>query len=142
MKHSLLVAFALCAICAFSASLSYTRAQDLASSRDSIRTKDPLRAPAYPLVAVDPYFSVWSNTDNLADSFPVHWTGRGNALTSRVALDGKAYRLMGVPQVDGALPDAMRQTQVAVRATNTAYTFEDAGVEISLVFTNPNLPDD
>lgn len=142
MKHSLLVAFALCAICAFSASLSYTRAQDLASSRDSIRTKDPLRAPAYPLVAVDPYFSVWSNTDNLADSFPVHWTGRVNALTSLVSIDGKAYRLMGVPQVDGALPDAMRQTQVAVRATNTAYTFEDAGVEISLVFTNPNLPDD
>ena len=36
----------------------------------------------------------------------------------------------------------MKQKSVAVRATNTTYVFEDAGVEITLTFTNPNLPDD
>ncbi len=108
----------------------------------SVQAKDPLRAPCVPLIANDPYFSVWSNTDQLADSFPVHWTGIINALTSYVRIDGKAYRLMGNPtgldQEVGKLP----QTDVAVRATNTTYTFNGAGVELKLRFTNPNLPDD
>ncbi len=104
--------------------------------------KDPLRAPAVPLIAVDPYFSVWSNTDKLADSFPVHWTGHINALTSYVRVDGENFRLMGNPIqfVDAA--KAMNQTNVAILPTTTTYTFQDAGVEINLVFTNPNLPDD
>ncbi|MBP5620575.1 MAG: DUF4964 domain-containing protein, partial [Thermoguttaceae bacterium] len=93
-----------------------------ALNASSVQAKDPLRAPCVPLVANDPYFSVWSNTDQLADSFPVHWTGTINALTSYVRIDGRAYRLMGYPtgldQEVGKLP----QTDVAVRATNTTYT--------------------
>ena len=30
--------------------------------------KNELRAPAYPLVTIDPYTSAWSTTDNLYDS--------------------------------------------------------------------------
>ena len=34
-----------------------------------------LRAPAYPLVTIDPYTSAWSMTDNLYDGPVRHWTG-------------------------------------------------------------------
>lgn len=103
------------------------------------KAADPLRAPAVPLIAQDPYFSVWSNTDKLADSFPVHWTGTVNALVSFIRVDGRAFRVMGAP-IAGA--PAMRQTDLTIRPTNTIYKFEDAGVELTLTFTNPNLPDD
>jgi len=33
-----------------------------------------LRAPAYPLVTVDPYFNAWSCTNNLYDDQVRHWT--------------------------------------------------------------------
>ncbi len=103
---------------------------------------DQLRPPAYPLVACDPYFSVWSFTDQLAESFPVHWTGNIHALTCFARIDGQKLRLMGNPVEYYNSARAMRQTEVQVRATNTTYTFDDLGVEIKLQFTNPNLPDD
>ena len=109
---------------------------------DATRAADPLRAPAYPLIANDPYFSVWSFSDRLTDSFPVHWTGKINALVSLARVDGRNFRIMGTPAIDGQSPEPMTQKSVTVRATNTTYVFEDAGVEITLTFTNPNLPDD
>ena len=108
----------------------------------TVRAIDPLRAPCVPLVARDPYFSVWSNTNGLADSFPVHWTGTINALTSFVRVDGKNYRLMGKPDDLDQDVAKLPQTDLAVRATTTTYTFEGSGVKIALRFTNPNLPDD
>ena len=113
-----------------------------AFAANDARANDPLRAPAYPLIANDPYFSVWSNTDQLAESFPVHWTGKINALTSFIRIDGQKLRIMGNPVEYYHDARAMRQVDVKVRATNTTYVFNDMGVELKLTFTNPNLPDD
>lgn len=38
--------------------------------------KNELRAPAYPLVTIDPYTSAWSTTDNLYDSPVKHGQAR------------------------------------------------------------------
>ena len=54
-----------------------------------------LRPPAVPLVTHDPYFSVWSVSDALADDQTRHWTGTVQSLYSAVRVDGKPYQADG-----------------------------------------------
>jgi hypothetical protein len=98
-----------------------------------------LRPPAVPLVVHDPYFSIWSFSDRLADDWPRHWTGAVHALCGMARVDGKAFRLMGMELRD--LP-AMRQAALRVLPTRTIYEFEDAGVAVKLTFMTPVLPHD
>ncbi|WP_423130287.1 glutaminase family protein [Gaoshiqia sp. Z1-71] len=54
-----------------------------------------LRAPAYPLVTIDPYTSAWSMTDQLYDQPVKHWTGKTHSLIGALRVDGQVYRFMG-----------------------------------------------
>jgi hypothetical protein len=96
-----------------------------------------LRPPAVPLVACDPYFSIWSEADKLTDKATTHWTGKPNRLTGLVRVDGKAFRILG----EGTLPP-LPQTSVEVLPTRTLCTFEGAGVKLTLTFLTPALPED
>ncbi len=98
-----------------------------------------LRPPAVPLVACDPYFSIWSQADKLTDVETTHWTGKSHRLVSRVAIDGQIFRTMGN---DPATAPALSQTGVEVLPTRTIYTFEGSGVRLNLTFTTPALPED
>ena len=95
--------------------------------------------PAVPLVAVDPYFSIWSQADRLTDRDTMHWTGKPHRLTSLVRIDGKAFRVMGASPTN--VP-ALEQKSLTVLPTRTIYTFAGAGVELTLTFMTPALPDD
>jgi hypothetical protein len=53
------------------------------------------KAPAYPLVTHDPYFSIWSFTDKLNESTTRHWTGKDNSLLGMLSVDGTIYKFLG-----------------------------------------------
>jgi len=97
------------------------------------------RAPATPLITHDPYFSIWSNTDELTASSTRHWTGSPQPITGLVRIDGKPYRFMGHDPLE--VP-AMQQTSRAVTPTHTRYAFQAAGVTLQLVFFTPTILSD
>ena len=98
-----------------------------------------LRPPAVPLVAHDPYFSIWSMSDHLTDQATKHWTGKVQSLSSLIRVDGNVFRLMGIePRRTPALP----QTSLEVQPTRTTYQFQGAGVRVELEFLTPALPQD
>ena len=99
----------------------------------------PFRPPAVPLVANDPYFSIWSFDDKLTDGPTRHWTGRPHPIRSRVYVDGKPYRLTAGYDKD---TPPMPQTSVRVLPTRTIYTFATGAVRVTLTFTTPALPED
>ena len=54
-----------------------------------------MRAPAYPLVTIDPFTCAWSAADNLYDAPVTHWTGAEHHLLGAVTVDGESYRFLG-----------------------------------------------
>ena len=99
-----------------------------------------MRAPAYPLITVDPYFSVWSTSNNLTDSDIKTWYSKTCFLIGKAEIDGKGYMFMG-SAADMKLPP-MAQTDVTVKSFSTVYTFETAGVRLKAEFFTPVLPTD
>ena len=95
------------------------------------------RPPAVPLVTHDPYFSLWSMADHLTDEPTKHWTGTIQSLASLARIDGKIYRIMGTEPRHSPV---LTQRSLEVLPTRTTYTFEGAGVQITLTFLNPTLP--
>ncbi len=94
------------------------------------------RAPSVPLVAHDPYFSIWSPANKLNDSETVHWTGKNQPLHSILRVDGKAYRVMGSQPSE---LEPLRQTELKILPTRTIYSFQNGQVALEMTFTTPAL---
>lgn len=63
-----------------------------------ITLQTEVRPSATPLITVDPYFSVWSFSDNLNSSATVHWTGKESPLAGFARVDGKLWRVLGIEE--------------------------------------------
>ncbi|MCG8308229.1 MAG: DUF4965 domain-containing protein [Cytophagales bacterium] len=69
------------------------------TTEKKIEAGQEFRAPAYPLITIDPYTSTWSTTDQLFDSPVKHWTGRKHSLIGAIRVDGKTYRFLGKEEI-------------------------------------------
>lgn len=67
----------------------------MASCQNAVTPVNELRAPAYPLVTIDPYISAWSASDLLNGKVVTHWTGKAFPLDGFITVDGQEYRFMG-----------------------------------------------
>lgn len=104
------------------------------------------RAPAYPLLTVDPYLNVWSFSDRLTDDVPRHWTGQRQFMTGVLTVDKKFYRFMGKVMPDNSRictePETLNQVSVEVLPLTTRYIFENDLVTLTVEFMTPLLLDD
>ena len=71
--------------------------QQKASSIKYVTTA--MRAPAYPLITIDPYTSAWSSSDQLFNGEVTHWTGKTHGLIGAIRVDGQVYRFLGKESV-------------------------------------------
>jgi Domain of unknown function (DUF4965)/Domain of unknown function (DUF5127)/Domain of unknown function (DUF1793)/Domain of unknown function (DUF4964) len=98
-----------------------------------------LRAPATPLVAHDPYFSIWSDSDQLTGGPTRHWTGARQQFNGVIRIDGQSYRFLGDDR--NAIP-ALEETQRKITPTHTIVTLQNSKVELKISFLTPAFPDD
>lgn len=102
----------------------------------------PLRPPAAPLIAHDPYFSVWSTADRLNQEVTKHWTGTDQPITGLIRVDGKVLRFLGGAARWTAQVPLLQQKSQRLTPTRTLYTFAGEGIELDLTFLTPALAGD
>ncbi|MEE1137161.1 MAG: DUF4965 domain-containing protein [Acutalibacteraceae bacterium] len=97
-----------------------------------------LRAPAVPLITVDPYFSVWSSDTTLNVSNTEHWTGKSNSIIGTVIVDGSRYLFLGYHRDYHKI----NQVSLDIDALSTTAVFENEQIRLKAVFTSPVIADD
>ncbi len=100
--------------------------------------KMKLRAPAVPLITIDPYFSVWSSDETLNFSETEHWTGKSNSIIGTVCIDGEELLFLGYHRDI----KKMKQISLDIDALSTTAVFENDKITLTAKFLSPLIPDD
>ncbi|MBQ6182442.1 MAG: DUF4965 domain-containing protein [Clostridia bacterium] len=95
------------------------------------------RIPAVPLITCDPFFSVWSFGDKLAESTR-HWTGRPAGLRGYIVFGGKKFVFMG----EAGESETLKQTMMRFSAHTTEYFFEQPEYALKVGFFTPYFFDE
>lgn len=95
------------------------------------------RIPAFPLITHDPMFSIWSMGDVPTADDTAHWSGIKKKIRGVITVDGIKYRFLGRPTCQ-----TMPLIASKVTPLSTQYTFQAAGVQLTVRFTSPLLLDD
>lgn len=81
-----------------------------------------LRAPAYPLITIDPYVSTWMPADRLYDETAIHWTETDMPMMGIIRVDGEYYRFMGTEEDVTLVPVVPMGKE---KPWEASYTFEE-----------------
>lgn len=92
--------------------------------------------PAYPLFVKDPFFSLWSASNELNGGETIFWTGKRRRAYGAVNCDGKSYSFMGL--LDKA--ERLTQTKVSLTAFSTDYEFTCDAFDLKVSFVSPLPP--
>ena len=94
------------------------------------------RIPAVPLIASDPYLSIWSPADALDQADTIHWCGDSKPIGGHLTVDGKTVRFLGKNDFGSCILSQQ------VTATRTIAVAQLGGVELTVTFATPAFPDD
>lgn len=126
-------------VCLFAGTLSVS-AQPSALNQPA--PTHQLRAPATPLVAHNPFFSIWSMSDHLTNEDTRHWTGKPQPLTGLVRIDGKTFHWLGSGDDDDRDQPALKEIGRSLTPTRTTVTMEGGGIQLTVTFLDADLPQD
>ncbi len=109
----------------------------------SVTNSQITKAPAYPLITHNPYFSIWSFSDTINQSTTKHWTGTNQSMVGLIKVDGELYRFLGMdPHANEKGVKLAKQLSLEMNATQTMYTMSCGSVEVKVTFSSPLLIDD
>lgn len=101
--------------------------------------KKSFRPSAYPLITVDPFFSVWSCADNLYDDCTRSWAELPNPILAGIMVKRNFYSMVATDINFESNKNKMNQTDVSVSPLTTTYVFENELARVTLKFTTPLL---
>ncbi len=95
------------------------------------------RLPALPLIASDPYLSIWMPADSMTQTDSSHWSGPAKPVRGTLTVDGRSCRFLGVTPDEEA-----KLTDLAVTPTMTRFVSEFGGIRLETSFLTPALPEE
>src|SRR5215472_8740514 len=101
-------------------------------------TFTPIKPPAPPLITRAPYLNTWLHASNgiAPGIWPAHWNGVIKAITGIAYIDNQSYLFVGAPNIQG-LSHSMTQTSLTTTPTQSIFTFNAGGVNLTVDFLSP-----
>lgn len=96
-----------------------------------------MKLPSYPIVTIDPHFSIWSKGNKLTDTDTTLWCGFKRRIEGKITVDGETYRFLGT----GKEP-ALNQVSVDIKPLVSSYTFENEKIRLVFSAWSPLLVND
>ena len=96
-----------------------------------------MKLPSYPVITVDPFFSIWSRSDKLNESDTCLWCGIRKPIKGTVTFDGVTYRFLGAGD-----EEKLTQVKTEILPYISEYTFENDKLRLILKTWSPLLLDD
>lgn len=105
----------------------------IGSSTLMAQQKTSLRPPAYPLITIDPYRSIWAMQDTVYNAPTRHWTERPHSLRGIIRVDGEAMSFLGegIPSYRPYLPLVKNEKSWQVTFTKPSSGWQRKGFDDS-----------